>query len=181
MMVSLDGYFEGPGHDLSWHNVDGEFVDFAIEQTSSVGTILFGRRTYELMESFWPTDQAKDDPKTAELMNSTPKIVFSHTLSGVYETDKWKNVTLIRDVRPDEIKKLKKENTKDIAIFGSNNLAVSFVEKELIDEFRIMLNPVAIGEGTPLFRGLDKKLKLKLIKTRKFKNGNILLTYRPEK
>lgn len=181
MMVSLDGYFEGRGHDLSWHNVDREFVKFAIEQTGSVGTILFGHKTYKLMESFWPTDKARDDPKTAELINKTPKIVFSHNLLKVYETEKWKNVRIFHKVDPQEINKLKKENSKDMAIFGSNNLAVGLAEKNLIDEFRIMVNPVVLGKGTPLFYGVKKKFNLKLIKIREFKNGNVLLYYRPDK
>ena len=178
MMVSLDGYFEGKDHDISWHNVDEEFVDFAIEQTSQVGTLLFGRRTYQLMEGFWPTEEAlKSDPKTAELMNNTPKIVFSKTLEKVEETDNWKNVTLVKDKVEEEIKKLKDQPGKDIAVFGSSNLCVSLIKMGLLDELRIMVNPVAIGEGTTLFEGMKDKLKLKLEKTRTFKNGNVLLTY----
>lgn len=181
MMVSLDGYFEGQGHDLSWHNVNREFVKFTIEQTSSVGTILFGHKTFKLMESFWPTDKAKKDPITAALINLTPKMVFSHNLLKVYETEKWKNVRIYHKIIPEEINKLKKGNSKDMAIFGSNNLAVGLAEKNLIDEFRIMVNPVVLGKGTPLFYGIKKKLNLKLIKTREFKNGNVLLFYRPDK
>src|SRR5579872_1265701 len=92
MMVSLDGYFEGPNHDLSWHNVDEEFNKFAIAQTKNVGTLLFGRRTYELMRDFWPTEEArKTDPIVANQMNTTPKIVFSRTLKEAEETKYWKN------------------------------------------------------------------------------------------
>ena len=89
MMVSLDGYFEGPGHDLSWHNVDNEFNDFAISQMNEADTILFGRKTYELMESFWPSEQGiEGDPEVANKMNFTPKIVVSKTLSGVSDNVK---------------------------------------------------------------------------------------------
>lgn len=185
MMLSLDGYFEGPNHDLSWHNVDDEFNRFAIEQLKETDLFLYGRRIYQLMESFWPN--AENDPKmskenieVAHLMNNTPKIVFSRTLVGVEEKENWKNVKLFRDFDADEIKRLKKLPGKSIGVGGSD-LAVSFVKAGLIDEFRFMINPVMIGKGTPIFNGLDKKLELKLIKTRKFKSGNVLLYYKPAK
>ena len=87
MMVSLDGYFEGPDHDISWHRVDSEFNDFSLEQMSKVDTLMFGRRTYELMESYWPSEEARqDDPKVAEFLNTLPKIVFSRNMTEVHET-----------------------------------------------------------------------------------------------
>ena len=179
MMVSLDGYFEGENHDLSWHNVDSEFVDFAVEQTGSSDTLLFGRRTYELMADFWPTENARTmDPKTAEIMNDTSKIVFSKTLKSVKESEHWKNIKLVSQNPAEEIKKLKEQKGLDIAILGSNNLMVSILNQNVIDEFRIMINPIAIGSGTPLFHGIKNKLNLKLIKTREFKNGNVLLVYK---
>jgi dihydrofolate reductase len=185
MMLSLDGYFEGPNHDLSWHNVDDEFNKFAIDQLNETGLILFGRRTYQLMESFWP--KAATDPKmsdenleVARLMNTTPKIVFSRTLDKVQETANWKNVRLMRKFDADEVMRLKEQDGKDIWVGGSD-LAVSFVEAGLIDEFRFMISPVTIGKGTPIFKGLKSRLKLELIKTRQFKSGNILLYYKPAK
>lgn len=174
MMVSLDGYFEGENHDLSWHNVDSEFVEFAIEQTSSVDAILFGRRTYEMMASFWPSEQTmQTDPGTAKLMNETPKIVFSRTLTQV----DWQNSRLATKSVQAEVAELKQQPGKDIAVYGSNNLCLSLMDAGLLDELRIMVNPVAIGRGTPLFAGLDSKLTCRLEKTRTFKNGNVLLTY----
>lgn len=180
MMISADGYFEGPNHDISWHMVDGEFNDFAIEQTKSVDIMLFGKRTYKLMESYWPTEEALlDDGQIAKLMNETPKVVVSTTLKSVNETDLWKNITHVKEAVPKEIAKLKAGGEGLIAIFGSNTLVVSLIEHGLIDEFRIMICPLAIGDGTPLFHGLKKKLRLKLVSDRKFSNGNILLTYQP--
>lgn len=192
MMVSLDGFFEGPNHDLSWHNVDREFNEFAVEQTSEVGTLILGRRTYELFHDFWPNapkdpNLSKEDLIIADLINNMPKIVFSRTMMDIKEEKNWKNVTLKHKVDPEEIKKLKEQpgptsakasvGKKDIAIFGSNHLCVSLMKEGLVDEFRIMLNPVVIGEGHTLFTGLNQKLNLKLIKTRNFKNGNVLLYY----
>lgn len=179
MMVSLDGYFEGENHDLSWHNADNkEFNDYAIEQTKNVGTLLFGHRTYDLMRDYWPTEDArKNDPIVAEQMNTTPKIVFSKTLEKVEETEYWENVRLIAHNVSEEIKKLKAESGKDLAVYGSNNLAVSLLEIGLLDEIRIMVNPVVIGKGTPLFKGIKSKLSFHLLNTKSFKNGNVLLTY----
>lgn len=178
MMVSLDGYFEGVDHDITWHTVDDDFNTFAIEQTRKVGTLLFGRRTYKLMESYWPTEAAlKDDPQVAALMNNTPKIVFSKALQTITETKHWKNVTLLRDNLTEEIKKLKEQKGKDIAIYGSNNLATQLMEHGLLDEVRVMIAPIVLGAGTPLFQGIKRKIDLKLLGSRKFNNGNVLLTY----
>lgn len=179
MMVSLDGFFEGEDHDLSWHNVDEEFNQFAIHQLKDeIGLLLFGHRTYELMASYWPTEEAlADDPEVASLMNNIPKIVFSRTLDRVQETNEWKNITLMTEANVDEINQIKSESGKDIAIFGSNNLCVNLMKLGVVDEFRIMVAPVVIDKGTKLFKGLDKKMELKLTSSRQFENGNVLLTY----
>lgn len=178
MMVSLDGYFEGVNNDLSWHRVDEEFNDFAIKQLDEAETILFGRRTYQLMESFWPSKQGlEEDPQVATKMNNTPKIVFSKSLQTVHETEHWKNVTLLHEVDRQYVQELKAQKGKDIIILASSNLCITLLQMGLLDEMRIMINPVVIGKGTPLFNGIKEKLNLKLIKTRNFENGNILLNY----
>jgi dihydrofolate reductase len=183
VMLSLDGYFEGPSHDLSWHHVDDEFNKFAIEQLKETGLILFGRKTYQLMEGYWPKaavdpDTSRDDREVARLMNNAEKIVFSRTLDSVHETENWKNVKLRRKVDPAEIRHLKEMPGKDIWI-GTSDLAVSFIKEDLIDEFRFIINPVAIGEGTRIFQGLDRKLDLELTRIRKFQSGNVLMYYKP--
>ena len=176
MLTSLDGYFEGPNRDINWHNVDEEFNEFAVQQTGEFGALLFGRVTYELMEGYWPTESAKtDDPVVAGLMNSLPKIVFSKTL----EKAEWNNTKLVKDNFAEEISKLKGQPGKDIAIFGSSDLTVSLTQLGLVDEFRIMVNPVVLGDGKPLFKGIKNKLDLKLTETRTFGNGNVLLYYEP--
>lgn len=174
MMVTLDGYFEGKDHDISWHNVDEEFNDFAIKQTNSVSTLIFGRRTYELMASYWPTEGAKnDDPEVANLMNTLPKIVVSSTL----EKAEWENTKVIKENVKEEIQKLKGTSEKNIAVFGSSNLCVSLLEMGFLDEVRLMVAPVILGEGTPLFSGIKEKVEMKQTGKRNFKNGNILMTY----
>lgn len=177
MMTSLDGYFEGPNHDLSWHHTDDEFNDFAIKQTGEVGTILFGRRTYEMMADYWSQGgaYAENPAKIVHQMNDTPKVAFSHSLSAAT----WSNTKLVSTGVAAFVRDLKKSAKKDLAIFGSNNLMVGLAELGLIDEFRIMLNPVAIGHGTSLFTGLTHPLDLRLATARAFKNGNLLLTYLP--
>jgi dihydrofolate reductase len=177
-MVTLDGFFEGPNHDISWHHVDDEFNQFAIEQTSNIGTILFGRVTYELMASYWPTSAAIiDDPIIADLMNNLPKIVFSRTLQKA----EWNNTRLVKDHIAEEITRLKGQSGKDLAIFGSANLLSSLIQMDLIDEHRILVNPIVLGSGTPLFQGIKEKLELKLLKTKIFASGNVLLYYQPAK
>jgi dihydrofolate reductase len=178
MMVTLDGYFEGPNHDLSWHNVDAEFNDFAIRQMMEADTILFGKRTYQLMEKFWPSkDGLEGDPEVADLMNNTPKVVVSTSLKKVTETENWKNIRLIEKNVREELQKLKEQDGKDIIVLASSNLCVSLLEWGILDEIRIMENPVAIGAGTTLFHGLKKRVKFNLVQERTFRSGNALLTY----
>jgi dihydrofolate reductase len=173
-MVTLDGFFEGPDRDINWHNVDDEFNEFAIEQINTVDTLIFGRVTYELMASYWPTKEAiTNDPIVADKMNSMPKIVFSKTLASA----DWQNTRLVKGDAAKEIAKLKKQSGKDLIIFGSADLAASFIKDGLIDEFRVMLNPVVLGKGAPLFKDIQDKLNLKLLKTRTFGSGNVLLYY----
>ncbi len=176
MMTSLDGYFEGANHEIDWHNVDEEFNDYAISQLNEVDTLLFGRATYELMASYWPTDQAKaDDPVVAERMNSLPKIVFSRTLPHV----EWQNTRLVKDSFAAEVTKLKQQPGKDLIIFGSSALAASFLEHSLLDECRVMINPVVLGRGNSLFSGINDRLRFRLLRTKVFHSGNVLLCYEP--
>lgn len=176
LMVSVDGYFEGVNHDLSWHIVDAEFHDFCHDQNSRIGTLLFGHRTYDLMAGFWPTPQGTAvDPEGAVFMNSTPKVVVSRSPFK----PEWHNTTAVSANLLDEVKKLKAQPGKEIAIFGSNELLVSLMAAGSVDEFRILVAPVALGKGTPLFAGLEKRVKLKLTATRGFNSGNVLHRYVP--
>jgi len=179
-MTTLDGFFEGPDQDISWHHTDDEFNEFAINQLNEIGTLLFGRVTYQGMASYWPTESAiKDDSIAAGLMNSLPKIVISQTLVKA----EWNNSRLVKDAEraAEEVSRLKEQSGKDIAIFGSSALAVTLAERGLIDEYRIIVNPVFLGGGTSLLKGITEKLNLKLLNARIFKSGNVLLYYAPEK
>jgi dihydrofolate reductase len=172
-MVTLDGFFEGPNRDIDWHRVDEEFNDFAIEQVKTADGLIFGRVTYELMTSYWPTaDALSNDPQIAEKMNTISKIVFSRTLDRA----DWNNTRLIKGEAVEEVRRLKQQTGGNLFIFGSADLSSSLIPQGLIDEFRLMLNPVVLGSGNPLFRD---KLNLKLLETRTFQNGNVLLYYQP--
>ena len=175
-MVTLDGFFAGPNGEIDWHNVDAEFNEFAIDQLNSADGLIFGRVTYQGMASYWPTPTAiANDPIVTGKMNNIPKIVFSKTLEKV----EWNNTRLVKGNLVDEISKLKQQPGKDWFIFGSANLAAIFTKNGLIDEYRIMVNPVVIGSGEPLFKGITATLKLNLIKVRTFHSGNVLLYYQP--
>lgn len=176
-MISLDGFFEGPNHEIDWHNVDEEFNGYAIGFLNTVDTLLFGRVTYELMASYWPTLPARaDDPIVAEKMNTLKKIVFSRTLQKA----EWENTKVVKENIAEEILKLKREQGKDIAMFGSSDLALTFIKLNLIDEYRIIVSPVVLGNGKSLFSGLQNKLNLRLMNTKRFDSGNVLLYYQPE-
>lgn len=168
MMVTLEGYFEGEGHDISWHNTDEEFMQFADAQLDEADTLIFGHTTYDMMADYWPNEPADDS--TAVRMNSLPKVVFSH-----HELNPdWEHAVAATDLTA-KMQELKSQDGKDIAVLGSSHLGKEMLEAGLLDEVRIMVNPVFIGSGSPLFEGLTKNLKL--TSTRTFKNGNVLLTY----
>jgi dihydrofolate reductase len=173
-MITLDGYFAGAKGDISWHRVDEEFNEYSINQLRTSGGLLFGRITYQLMADYWPTKHAlEDDPTVAGLMNSLPKYVFSKTLNSV----EWRNSQLMRGEAAIELEELKKQPGMDLFIFGSANLSQTFIKNRLIDEFRIMVNPIILGNGIPLFSHLSEYLDMKLLNSKAFKNGNILLDY----
>lgn len=172
--ISLDGFLEGKNRELDWHQVDDEFHRFAVDQMNAADTLLFGRVTYQMMADYWrKPEPLKNDPLVAGPMNSYPKFVFSKTLPDA----DWNNTKLIRDNTNEEIRKMKRENGKDILLLGSADFAATLIKEQLIDEFRIMINPVLLGQGNALFRDLDGRHKLRLIRSRVFASGNVLLCY----
>jgi dihydrofolate reductase len=175
-LMTLDGYIAGQGGDISWHNVDEEFQELANAASNSGNTLLFGRVTYELMTGFWPTPEAiRTDPVVAAGMNKSEKIVFSRTLQKA----DWNNTRLVKDDMLVEVRRLKQGDGKDLTVLGSGSIVAQLAEEGLIDEYRVLLNPVVIGKGKTMFEGLKNRLALKLVRTRTFGNGNVLLTYVP--
>ena len=175
--VSLDGYFTDAQGDMSFaRNVipDAEWDAFVAGNAGSGGTLVFGRVTYELMVSFWPTPFAAEQmPDVAERMNNLPKVVFSRTLKEAT----WTNTKLVKSDMAGEIRKMKKEAGEDIVIFGSGTIVSQLTQEGLIDEYQIVVDPVALGDGRTMFDGMKEKLTLKLKTTRTFSNGNVLLCY----
>jgi dihydrofolate reductase len=179
-MVTLDGFFEGPNKELDWHIVDEEFNQYAIDLLSSVDVLLFGRVTYQLMADYWPAaatnpSTSKSDLEIADKMNNLPKIVFSKTLKEV----KWNNSRLVKENIAEEISKMKQQPGKDMVIFGSGSIVSTFMQHGLIDEYRIIVNPIVLGNGNPLFKDINSKQNLKLLNTKVFDSGIVILFYEP--
>ena len=177
--VSLDGYFSGPNGEIDWFVAQpgnqAELDQFAIDSIKSTDILLFGRVTYELMASYWTTANAlKNAPILAERMNNLPKIVFSRKLDRV----EWQNTRLVKDNIEEEIKKMKNQPGKNMAILGSGSIVSEFAQRGLIDEYSIMVNPVILGGGRSIFNGIKDRLHLKLLNSRTFEPpGNVLLHY----
>ena len=149
-MVSLDGFFAGPGGELDWFVWDDDLKNYTIGLFDTIDTLLFGRVTYELMAGYWPTTK-EEDPAITEGMNNLPKFVFSRSLD---KTD-WNNSVLVKDIVPQEIVKMKQRPGRDMVIFGSGSIVSKFAGLGLIDEYRLIVNPVVLGNGKPLFKGLQ--------------------------
>ena len=173
-MMTLDGFVEGPNRDISWHeDVWGEELEqISIEQLNAAGGLMFGRVTYDLMANYWPGATGA----IADFMNASPKYVFSRTLTRA----DWNNSQLFGADVPGTVARLKREGTKDIFLFGSADLAAGLVGHGLIDEFRIAVNPVILGGGTPLFKQ-GERVKLKLVHSRPLSTGVMILRYEPAK
>ena len=175
--VTLDGYIADTNGHMSWaHKQDAEWNAFVQENASGGGELLFGRITYDLMTSYWPTPLAmKNDPVVAARMNNLPKVVFSRTLENV----SWNNTKLVKGDIAAEVRKMKKAPGPDMVILGSGSVVAQLAQEGLIDEYQMVVNPVALGKGKTMFDGLKEKLTLKLTRTRSFGNGNVLLCYEP--
>jgi dihydrofolate reductase len=172
--VSLDGYFTDANNDVSWaHKNDPEWNEFVAGNASGSGELLFGRVTYDMMVSFWPTEEArKMMPEVAEGMNNLPKVVFSRKM----DQPTWNNTRLVKDNIEGEVRRMKSEDGDDMTILGSGSIVAQLAQAGLIDVYQIIVNPIVLGSGRSMFDGVDK-LNLTLTNSRTFKNGNVLLNY----
>lgn len=174
-LMTLDGYFAGEQDDISWHRVDEEVNEYAIEQLQTTDTLLFGRRTFQIMEDFWPTDRAFAlDRPTAEMMGRYQKIVFSTTM----KKSDWQNTRLLPDKVADTVRALKQQPGKQLFVVGSADLCRTLIKHDLIDEFRLIFHPIVLAKGKPFFHD---PVELQLLKTKVFGNGSVLCCYRPSK
>ena len=176
MMVSLDGFIESTNGDIGSSAPDEELHKHFNDQESSIDTHLYGRRMYENMTAYWPTaDENLSAPKHeieyARIWKNKPKIVFSKTLDQIG----W-NARLIRGNIAEEVNKLKGQPGKDMAVSGAD-IASTFMQLGLIDEFRLYFHPIILGGGKPMFRTLHEKINLQLVETRTFGSSVVLLRY----
>jgi dihydrofolate reductase len=181
MHVSLDGYYAKPNGEIDWFkgNEDPEFAAFAGEQAQAGSTLIFGRTTYDMMASYWPTPEAaRGDPHMAQVMRESPKIVFSRTLERVDEGPHWRRIELLREIDADAISKAKEVDNRSFTILGSGSIVQQFTRLGLIDEYRLVVNPVVLGEGRHTFAHVDEK-ELELREARSFASGLVWLCYRP--
>ena len=178
MHTSLDGFVAGLNGEMDWIKVDNELFDFVATMTDKADAALYGRVTYEMMLSYWPTagehpNASKHDKEHSAWYNKVSKIVLSKTISekGL------DNTTVISDQLADNINKIKKQGGKNILIFGSPRASQSLLNQGLIDEFWLFVNPIILGQGMPLFKNITGTTKLKLAGSKTFASGVIALHY----
>jgi dihydrofolate reductase len=175
--VSIDGFISDSNGDMSWaHRQDAEWKAFVAENTKGDGVLLFGRVTYDMMASFWPTPFAiESNPFVAKRMNDRQKVVFSRTMDKA----SWNNTKLVKGDLVGEVREMKNQPGADMVILGSASIVSQLTQEGLIDEFQVLVCPVILGSGKSMFAGIKGKLTLKLIGKRIFGNGNVLLRYAP--
>lgn len=178
MIVSLDGYIEGPNRELDWfEDGDPQFEQYCDEMIDSVGLALYGRRSYELMVSYWPN--AEQNPRSAadlafaRKMNALPKIVLSRTL----EHADWSNTSIVRDRVAETIGELKQTPGKPIVAWAGAGLVSTLAGLGLVDEYRLIVHPVLLGRGTPMFQGIEERQKLRLTRTTQLGRSLAVLCY----
>lgn len=170
-MVSLDGHFSGPDGQLDWFAADAELEEHLSVLHQEVGAYLYGRRTYQGMAEFW----RESDHWIADFLRKVPKYVVSRSL----ETVDWDNSHLLRDL-PGDVEKLKQQPGKAVFVAGSGTLTADLIRHGLVDEYRLMVNPVLLGTGMPLFRGGFDRRQLELTELKRLGSGLVMLHYRPE-
>jgi dihydrofolate reductase len=182
MHISLDGFVTGPNGEMDWIKVDEEIFDYVGKRINKGDTALYGRVTYEMMESYWPTagdepGASKHDIEHSKWYNKVYKVVVSKTMKGASLT----NTKIISDNLSNEINEIKQQGDKEILVFGSPTTTHSLIQQNLIDGYWLFVNPVILGEGIPLFTGIKNKIKLKLLTTHQFACGVTELNYTVDK
>ena len=181
--LSLDGFASGPNDELDWIAYDDELERYAHSLHAQTDAVIWGRRTYQGMASYWLTIPGNPESTPAErahaqYLQDATKIVVSRTLDHI-DWDGAQNTVLIKDNIADEINHIKQQPGKDIWFLGSTTLAQTFMQLDLIDEYRININPTVLGQGKPLFAGVTRAFPLKLLESRSLASGVIALRYEP--
>jgi dihydrofolate reductase len=177
--VSLDGYFCDAHGDMSWaHKSDPEWNAWAGQNASGGGSLVFGRVTYEMMASYWPTPAARrNNPDVAAGMTAAAKIVFSKSLRSTT----WANSHIVGGDAAKVMRGLKAEKGPDMTILGSGSLVAALTDAKLVDTYTIVVNPIVLGAGRTMFDGVRRHAELELVKSRAFGNGNVVLWYVPKR
>ncbi len=180
MLVSLDGFVEGPRHELDWFDDESpEFNRYCEEMIDSVGLALYGRRSYELMLAYWPNAEkqagSEQERAFARKMNALPKVVVSRTL----ERAEWNNTRIVRDRVAENIAELKAEPGKPIVVWAGPDLVSTLSELGLVDEYRLIVHPVLLGGGTPYFKNVETRKRLRLLRTTQLGESLVVSCYEP--
>ncbi|MBI5879669.1 MAG: dihydrofolate reductase [Chloroflexi bacterium] len=175
--VSIDGFFCGPNGAIDWF-IHDPAVDRAAHEMMSPDTLLLGRLTYDMFFGYWPhVAKDPDAPEGARVLanelSRMNKVVFSQTMNAVG----WENSRLVHGAAAGEVRSLKQAQGADITIFGSGTIVQQLASERLIDEYLIIVTPVVVGTGKPLFHNVGR-FDLSLLETRRFASGNVLLHYR---
>lgn len=183
--LSLDGFAAGPNDELDWISYDNELEQYAHSLHDMTDAVIWGRRTYEGMAGYWLTVPGNPASTPAELehasfLDKATKIVVSRTLERV-EWNNAQNTVLIKDNIAEEINAIKQQQGKDIWFLGSTMLAQTFIQLDLIDEYRLNINPTVLGQGKSLFAGVTRTFPLKLLESKALKSGVVALRYEPER
>jgi len=178
MHTSLDGFVAGRNGEMDWINLDDAMFDFVATMTDQADTALYGRVTYEMMQSYWPKageqpNASKHDIEHSTWYNRVSKVVLSRTMK---ETG-LQNTTVINDQLSEKINSIKHRGDKNILIFGSPRASQSLLNQGLIDEFWLFVNPIILGQGMPLFKNITGTTKLKFVESKTFTCGVIALHY----
>ena len=177
--VSLDGYFTGPSGELDWAHrsaPDPEFDAFVAENAGGEGSLLLGRKTYDMMAGWWPTPAAAAAmPEVAEGMNRMAKLVASRTMQRA----DWSNTTVLRGDLVDAVRRLKADTGDGITILGSGSVVAQLSAAGLIDEIQLVLVPVVLGRGRTMFDGVSPPRGMRLTRSRVFPEGKVFLAYQP--
>jgi dihydrofolate reductase len=179
--VSLDGLAAGPNASLDFVPAatrdDRSFEEHQLRFAGTIDTILLGRVTYGMFSAYWPT-QTTDTDKAADMLNMTPKVVFSKTLDQA-PWGRWAEARVVETDAAEAVARLKAQPGKDMALWGSLSLARSLMKAGLIDQYQLVVCPLVLGSGTPLFGGGAPRLALKLLESRQFDRGAVMLKYAP--
>lgn len=174
--ITLDGYFTDKDNKIDWahRRQDEEWTNFISDNARGDGELLFGRKTYDMMKAYWPTPAAAEQmPVVAERMNNARKLVFSRSMT---KSD-WENTRVVSGDIAEELRRMKDEDGPDMVLMGSGSIIRQLAGASVIDGYQLVITPVVLGAGRTMFEGLDKPIELELTSTRKFNNGNVVMTY----